>query len=274
MAPVSDLRARHAWRGAFVACLLNAAGMPVDLFLSRHVPGMPWYPPVLSALSGVGLSAWLLTRRHGATVRLGSTAFFVNNAVILVALWITSGYWASTPNWTPFQANKLGALTVALIAPELGVGLLSIAGFAGTAIAKFYTFDPEIQRRLPVGEPWFMLIFAFFAVVLLLYRLRSLTFEREVLYMHAETAAAEQVARTFLHLRDSANTPIQTIVVATELLRSRNPDLPRVLATLDRAAKRLTEFSTALTRYEAMHKWSAGDESPDESASAHRSRVH
>ena len=100
--------------------------------------------------------------------------------------------------------------------------------------------------------------------MLLVYRLRGLAFEREVLRLHAEATAAEQVRRSFLRLRDYANTPIQTIVFATELLRVRNPDLRPILDRLDHAAKRLMELSRALSAYDSTHKWSPGDESLDE----------
>jgi len=263
MAAPPDLKARHAWRGALVAAALNAVGMPFDYFLARNVPNMPFYPSALSALVAIGLIVILLMRRRRPTVRLGSIVFLINILVALVALWITSGYWAPTQAWTPFQANKLGALTVPLVAPELSVGLVSIAGFAGTAIAKFYVLDPEIQQRLPIGEPWFVLIFAMFGGVLLVYRLRGLAFERDMLRLQAEAAVAAEVARGFLRLRDYANTPIQTIVFATELLRRHHPDLESVLLCIDRATARLLELSRALKSYESMNNFSPGDRSLD-----------
>ena len=259
-----DLAARHAWRGAFAAAVLNAAGMSADFLLARAVPTMPIYPYAMSVLVGIGLIVFLLIRRPRATVRLGSAVFLVNMVAMLVALWITSGYWATTGRaWTPFQANKLGALAVSLLAPQLGVGLASIAGFAAMAIGKFYFLDPEIQRGFPVGEPWLILIYALFAGVLLIYRLRGLAPEREMLRIQAEAAAAEQLARTFLRVSDYSNTPIQTIAFTTELLRAKTHDLKPTLDRLDRAVEKLTELSHALTRYEDAHKWSPGDESLD-----------
>jgi hypothetical protein len=259
-----DLAARHAWRGAFAAAVLNAAGMSADFLLARAVPTMPIYPYAMSVLVGIGLIVFLLIRRQRATVRLGSAVFLVNMVAMLVALWITSGYWATTGRaWTPFQANKLGALAVSLLAPQLGVGLASIAGFAAMAIGKFYFLDPEIQRGFPVGEPWLILIYALFAGVLLIYRLRGLALEREMLRIQAEAAAAEQLARTFVRLSDYSNTPIQTIAFTTELLRAKTHDLKPTLDRLDRAVEKLTELSHALTRYEDAHKWSPGDESLD-----------
>jgi hypothetical protein len=237
--------------------------MSLDFLLARDIPSMPIYPFAMSALVGIGLIVFLLIRRQRATVRLGSVVFLLNTIAILVALWITSGYWATGRAWTPFQANKLGALAVPLLAPQLGVGLASIAGFAATAIGKYYFLDPEIQRGFPVGEPWIVLIYALFGGVLLIYRLRSLAFEREMLRVQAEAAAAEELARTFLRLRDYTNTPIQTIVFTAELLRATNHDLTPILDRLERALKKLTELSHALTRYEKVHPWRPGEESPD-----------
>jgi hypothetical protein len=269
--PTPDLAARHSWRGALVAASLNAVGMLGDLVLARDIPAMPWYPSLLSSLVGASLAVLLLLRRQQATVRLGSVVFLINTAAILTALWITSGYWASAGRpWTPFQANKLGALAVPLLAPELGVGLAAIAGFAGTAIGRFYLLDPKIQSGFPVGEPWIVLPYALFGSVLLAYRLRSLALEREMLRLHAESAAAEDLAQTFLRLRDYANTPIQTIAFTTKLIRAQQPELGTLLERLERAVARLTELSRALTRYESTHKWSPGDESLDAGTLAER----
>jgi hypothetical protein len=264
MTLAGDLAARHAWRGAFVAAILNTVGMSTDFLLARDIPTMPIYPYAMSAVVGIGLIVVLLLRRRRATVGLGSAVFLVNTIAILVSLWVTSGYWAMTGRaWTPFQANKLGALAVPMLAPQLGVGLASITGFAATAIGKFYFLDPEVQRGFPVGEPWFVLIYALFAGVLLIYRLRGLALEREMLRMQAEAAAAERLARTFVLLSDYANTPIQSIAFTTELLRAKTNDVKPTLDRLERAVKKLTELSHALTRYENAHKWSPGDESLD-----------
>ena len=257
-----DLAARHAWQGAFSAAVLNAAGMSADFLLARDIPTMPIYPYALSVLVGIGLIVFLLIHRQRATVRLGSAVFMVNMVAVLVALWITSGYWATTGRaWTPFEANKLGTLAVPMLAPQLGVGLVSIAGLAATAIGKFYVLDPDIHRGFPVGEPWIVLIYALFAAVLLIYRLRSIALEREMLRVQAEATASAQVARTFLRLRNYTNTPIQTIAFTTELLRAKNHDLKRTLDRLERAVHKLTEFSRALSIYEKVHKWGPGEES-------------
>jgi len=70
--------------------------MCFDYALARDIPTMPVYPYAMSVLVGIALMLFLLVRRHQATVRLGSAVFLINIVAILVALWITSGYWATT----------------------------------------------------------------------------------------------------------------------------------------------------------------------------------
>jgi signal transduction histidine kinase len=244
--------------------------MSADFVLAGPVPDMPVYPYAISVVVGITLILVLTMRRQRATVRLGSAAFMINTLALLVGLWITSGYWASTGNaWTPFQANKLGALAVAMLAPPLGVGLISIGGFTGIALGKFYFLDPDIQRGFPVGEPWLILIYALFAGVLLVFRVRGLAIERDMLRLQAEAAASDQLARTFLRLSDYANTPIQTIAFATELLRTKNrDDLQPVLDRMKRSVERLRELSDTLTRHQKEHHWSPGEESLDATGSS------
>jgi hypothetical protein len=256
-----DLAARRAWQGAFSAAFLNAVGMSADFLLARDVPAMPIYPYAMSVLVGIGLIVFLLIRRQRATVRLGSAVFMVNTVAVLVALWITSGYWATSGEaWTPFQANKLGALAVPMLAPQLGVGLVAIAGFAAMAIGKSYFLDPDIHRGFPVGEPWFILIYALFAAVLLIYRLRGMALEREMLRAQADAMAAGQLARTFLRVRNYTNTPLQTIAFTTELLRAKHQDLKPILDRLERAVGKLKECSRLLSSYDQAHDW-RGEES-------------
>ena len=90
-------QARNAWRGALWACGLNAVGMPLDILIARGVPNMPRWPPLASGAAGVLLMLVLFAHRRRPTARLAGTTFLVNIAVMLVALWITSGAYAAAP---------------------------------------------------------------------------------------------------------------------------------------------------------------------------------
>jgi hypothetical protein len=263
---------RAAWRGALIAAILNAIGMPLDLLLGRDVPGMPRWPSVLSAVVGAGLVMVLLLRRRASTLRLANLTFLTNNAVIFFALWITSGAFARSSPWLPFQANKLGALAASLLAPSLWSGLVCIAGFVGTAIAKIYFLPAALRAHLPVGEGWALVIYGVFGVALLINRQRGLAVERRLVRVQSEAVAAQQLARTLLAVRDFANTPIQTLELVTELIRRRQPELSPLLERLDRSIARLMELNRLLLSYERHLKWAPGDESFDSSGLLGRER--
>jgi len=166
--PRQTEHSRYAWRGALVACGLNAVGLPFDLLLGREVPNMPVWPSLASGAAGALLAIVLLVGRRRPTARLAMAVFMVNTAVILVALWITSGAYAAAPaRWIPFQANKIGALAAAVLAPDLATGLISISGFVGMVLLRYMSLPVAQQQRMPIGEPWTILIYGVFAFAIL-----------------------------------------------------------------------------------------------------------
>src|SRR5262245_3392861 len=176
----------HVWRGTLVTGLLNATLAPVELVIGRGVAGLPWWPSILSSAVGLATVLVLWLRRRHASKRVGSVLFLVNTAAITVPLWVTTGYYApGVANWAPFQAHKLGALAVGLLAPEAWVGALGVAAFTGTALVRIATFEPAVQAHLPQGEPWVLLVFGLFGLVLLGYRLRGQVLERKAMQAQA-----------------------------------------------------------------------------------------
>ena len=51
---------RTGWQGALVAASLNATMMPLDLFSSRTLPGLPVWAPLGSSATGLVLVAVLI----------------------------------------------------------------------------------------------------------------------------------------------------------------------------------------------------------------------
>ena len=265
--PQESHHSRYNWRGALVACGLNAIGMPLDLVLAGDIPGMPRWAPLMSSAVGVLLASVLLARRRHPTARLARAAFLVNTAVILVALWITSGAYAAAPGkWIPFQANKIGALAAAVLAPDLLTGIVSIAGFAGTVLLRYLTLTGDQQQRLPISEPWAILIYAVFAFAILGYRLHSVSLARRMLRMRTESIATQRLARTFLAVRDFTNTPLQTIELAGNIVRKRCPELAPVVDRIDRSIDRLYRLNHAFSVYESQIEWTEEDLTPDPTA--------
>jgi hypothetical protein len=235
-----------AWTSAVWSCALNVLGMPLELLVGRGVPDMPNWPAYASMALGLVLFAVLMARRRGLSARWCSTAFVVNALSIVVALWIRDDAYARVhDHWAPFQANKLGGLVVALLAPELWAGVVCVVAYAGSALAHWALFPPAVRHHLAVGEPWPTIIFGLFAFVLLGYHVRRLALEREVTRVHAVLA-----------VRDLANTPLQIIELSASLLRAGTADPETNLDRIDRAAARLRDLNQILAEQEAAPGWS------------------
>jgi hypothetical protein len=258
-------RARIAWRGAVAAAALNLLGMPLELVVGHSVAGMPRLPGLASMALAAALLVILFRRRSDCPVPLASFAFTVNTFAILAALWSASAFWVNVPgHFSPFQAHRLGALTVALLAPEeLWVGVVSIVAYIGSAFTQYSLFTPAVRATLPPTEPLALLAYGLFAIALLAYRLRGLAALRQMARVRAEADALERLARMSLAVRDLSNTPLQVIAANAEIIRMRAPELMPVVERIERALAQLQEAAHMLASHESQVKWRPGDESFD-----------
>lgn len=259
-----EWRASTAWRNAVAATTLNIVGMTIEIGVVRTLPHAELWAPLGSIAGGAILLAVLLANRHRRTVWLGNTAFLLNTAVILAALWIIDSRFATAAQpWVPFQEFKLGMVTVAILAPEAWVGGLSIAGYALLSLIRFETLPLEIRDHLALGEPWATIAIATFAAGLLWYRLRRTELELEIAVARAKLASTEHLARVLLAVRDLANTPLQTIALAAETVRELHPDLDPVMDRVARSLGKLRALDRKLRGFDEAVKWTRRDESLD-----------
>jgi hypothetical protein len=248
-------RARTAWSSAVVAAALNTGGMGLELLIGRTIPGMPRWPPVASALVGLVLVGWLSARRRRASAAFCSVCFVVNTLSIAAALWLTNPTYAAHPrDWWPFQGSKLGCMAVALLAPELYAGLISVAIYAGGALAQYWTFPPGIRGALAVGEPWATIAFAVFGAILLVQRRHHLTLELGIERARAEARSYERQARAFMAVRDLANTPLQTIRLCAAVIERRAPELRDLIRRIDGAVLKLRAMNEILDEHDAARE--------------------
>ncbi len=251
------------WRGVLLSTALNTVGMSLDVVLGLRVPNMPLGPSIGSAVVGLSLTTVLISPKWRANPRRLSLIFLVNNLAILAALWVTSGYWARTGHWVPFQANKLGIFAVAILAPDEGIGLICMAGYALVALGKTWTLPASIRAHFPAGEPWTIAVYGIFGAAVLVHRIERLKLVRRMLRVESESVAADRMARTFLALRDFTNTPLQTIEFATQIIRVRCADLAPTLDRIDRSLSRLHRLNHTFSTYEARLQWTRNDVSLD-----------
>jgi hypothetical protein len=253
-----------AWRGALIAALLNVVGWPFELLMSRGDPGVQQWPALVGAGVGLAIAIVLVVARRRCDARLASILFLVNSLSIAACLAVVNwGFANGARPWSPFQANKLGILTVGLLTPELWVGLVSIAAYTGSALVEWTLFSPEVRHHVELGEPWATAVIGLFGVVLLIQSVRRYDLEFRAALAEANAHAAERLARTLLGVRDFANTPLQTITATAAELAERHPELRDQNARMMRAIDRLRELNRLLSKHEAEMDWRDGAESFD-----------
>jgi hypothetical protein len=254
MIRTTDYPSRIAWFSAMLATAIGIVGMLLELAGGRHVLGMPDWPAFVSLAVSASVFGALVAQRSRKNIRFASVAFVVNAAAISFALLVRDPYYAQAGDWLPFQANKLGCVLAALLAPQLWSALVGVGLHTASAGLVLASVDVELHQQI-VFEPMGTVTFALVGVVLTLYRQRRLALERHVATVHAETVAAQQLARISLAVRDLANTPIQTLELCSAILQQRFPGAANILALQDRALARLTELGALLQRYEANLTW-------------------
>lgn len=258
---------RIAWRGALIAASLGAIGSPFELLIASSFPDFPRWPAITAGLTCAAIATVLLARWRHPNRRLASTLLLLNTGVLLAFLWVMNAHFATLGSqWAPFQAHKLGVLTIAFLTPDLLVGLAIIAAAAGTALLQWTLFTLPVRSHLAAGEPWTTLVYCVFGVVLLIQFHRRYVLEREFAHAEANALALERLARTFLVVRDFTNTPLQTILFTAQLVALRHPQVSQELKPIEDAISRLRELNAYLSRHDAAIRWDKAAESIDATA--------
>lgn len=247
-----------------VAVVLTLVGMPIQLAISHGVGRTTQWPALTCMAIAAVFLAFLYGRRHRPSAGIANTVFLVDAAIIIATLWLANvAYAHSGRTWIPFEANKLGIITVAVIAPELWVGIVGIAAYAGAVYVQMATIEPADRTHFALAEPWATTVIALFSTVFLVHHLRRRALERELARVKAESAAMQRAARVVLAVRDLSNTPLQTIALATAIAKERHPDLVPVMEGVERSLARLTDLDRALREEERRARWSRREESFD-----------
>lgn len=256
------LAAERAHRAAIYTAGLAALGLAFDCINNLTIGPAALFegiavPPILVFL------AVLLWRRDRPSVRFGIFSLLTCNALVIGALWGSQQVIAdSGVPWVPFRPNHLGALSAAMLAPgRMWVGIASVAGFTGAAVAQFALFDPSIRERLPFGDPFATLAFGGFGIGVLLFRRRASRVEHDAIDQRVRMKNLERFARTMLAVRDLTNTPLQTLKLSADLLRSDAPPTRLIADRVDGAVLRLQEIDRIAATYDRDLPWPHDGES-------------
>jgi hypothetical protein len=241
------MAAARAYRvGAFGAAL-GIVGIGIDASFWWISYGQMPRMHLVSMATGIALLGALYARRKQPSLLLGSLAFTVSNAVVLAALWGTDTRLAHSAHWDPFDAQKLGALTVAMLAPPSAwVGVLNIAGFTLAPMVEVFSWPHAVRAALPPEVPFASIAYGVFAIGVLALQLRRLAREYREAQHQAQAATTQRFATMVLALRDLANSPLQTIELTLARLRAGGDPHPEATARLHRACGKLIQIARVL----------------------------
>jgi hypothetical protein len=250
--------AAEAHRAAVVAALLGVVGTGIS------VPGF-WSisGPTLRAVQAAGIltssgALWALHSRLFPRSRSISNLLFVLVLLptVVMAWMVDDARAAHSATWVPYEPNKLSALTLAIIAPPgWPIGVISILLFVGSAILHHLMLADAIRARMSAGEPFGIIAYGVFALVILGFKQRGYTLRGELEHARAEKVALERVARVSMALRDLANTPVQTLELVRQRLLTDDPQIAVQTERMGRALERLQRLNDILGPYESAVVW-------------------
>ena len=252
---------RSSWLAILLGSLLIVSGQlslasdfsPTPMMLRLRVAH------VLFAMV-VAVGAILLRRRWNRT--LGGWSLLLLTLPLYPLSWLFHVEAAQAgETWLPLAGFKLYFLALSvLIAGPYWLNALLIAGFAVETMLIWRLLDlRNLPSAVTVGEPVTTTLYAAVSVAMLAFRVYHDSVARALARTQAKAETLEQMARIFLTLRDRANTPIQTLEGAAELLRVKHPEAERLSAVIKRASDRLAHTANLLARLESQIAWT-GDE--------------
>ena len=250
--------AAEAHRAAVMAALLGVVGTGISVPGFWSISGAP-----LRAVQAVGIltstgALWALRSRLVPRSRTTSNLLFllVLLPTLVMAWMVDDARAAHSATWVPYEPSKLSALTLAIIAPQgWPIGVTAILSFVGSAILHHITLVDSIRARMPVGEPFGIIAYGVFALVVLGFKQRGYALRGDLEHARAEKVALERLARVAMALRDLANTPVQTLELVRQRLLTDDPQIGLQTERMARALDRLQRLNDILAPYQSAIVW-------------------
>jgi hypothetical protein len=253
------LSERDAWTGTTIAVLFNGLGMFLEMGIVRRTHGVSVEPAAVSVAVAMILLAVLIAWRNTPTLRSAYVIYTLNTISVATVLLLTNTTFAENdPNWSPFQASKLGCLVAAMLAPGFWVGTISVMTYCLSAFIQFqFFFSPQLKLTLDTAEPLPIFAFGLAGILALIYRFRRAQVEQELARIQAQNFAIKRLAGAFLNIRDLMNSPLQVIEFSTRLLRKSGEPQQPIIDRIDRSVQSLREINSVLVQHEKEIEWQA-----------------
>jgi hypothetical protein len=158
--------------------------------------------------------------------------------------------WAYGPEaFEPLIAPKLIMVVLAVAAPRhRWLSLALVVLIAAEALVLFYAYHFDaLRNRIPMSEPWTLLIYLLIAGALLVMRDQRRVASIRILRADRERAGLTRQAGVVLALLDQLGTPLQILTLSTAMVFHQQPDHPE-RKSLELALERISSLRRRLPK--------------------------
>lgn len=216
-----------------------------------------------AAIYAVALAVLVLRRRWSAGQAQAVSLLLI--VTTLATQVYADWYRALSPaRFAPSEAFKIVALCVATIVPfRPALAYALVWACAAIPLALYAVMPAEARAHLPVGQAWLVVIYPLIATGFLMFRVRALRTEREMIRARAQAEELERFAKVSLAYRDLANSPLQIIELLRAELHKLHPESKERLDRLQRSLARLRAMGEMLSHAEHKVVWTSKEEAFD-----------
>jgi hypothetical protein len=246
----------EAHRSAVICALLGVVGTALGVVGFWGISGRALRLVQVIGIVVNGAALVVLARRGRQTLALSRALFLIVLIPTSTMAWLVdSARAAHVEHWVPYEPTKLSLLTLAMIAPPgWGVGAVAMLMFLGPALVHHALLEHGVRARMAEGEPFGIIAYAVFAFVVLAFKQRGYALNEELEHARADKMVLERVARVAMALRDLANTPLQTLELVRQNLRTGKARADEQAELMARALERLRRLNDILVPYQTALK--------------------
>lgn len=141
--------------------------------------------------------------------------------------------------------------------------------FTIEALVIWYGLDLAHKSHvIASGEPFYVLIFSFVSFCLLYLRYRLDARIHVLMEQKTRSEFIENIARTFLSIRDRTNTPLQSLLILSESVKNEKQLTDHQITVFRNSVQSLINLNKKLVRYETQIQWGKRDLMTDQEIDA------
>jgi hypothetical protein len=246
----------EAHRSAVICAFLGVVGTALGVFGFWSISDLALRIVQAVGIAVNGLGLVVLARRGRQTLALSRAVFLAVLIPTSTMAWLVDRARAAHgAHWVPYEPAKLSLITLAMIAPPgWGVGMVAMLMFLVPTLVHHALLDPRLRAGMAAGEPFGVIAYSVFAFIVMGFRQRSYALNTELEHARADRMVLERVARVAMALRDLTNTPLQTLELVRQTLRTGKANPAQQAALMARALERLRRLNDILVPYQTALK--------------------